>query len=147
MDKPSTIIGPGTHIESGLRAKDDVEVHGRVDGAIVGEAAVLLAAGAVVSGEVFGAEVTIGCALRHAVHASRSVRLLSTAEVYGDITAPRIVVDDGAVLEGKVKITRVDKKEERRKENSPMRQIVAPGERSIPELPALGRRAATRRKA
>jgi cytoskeletal protein CcmA (bactofilin family) len=155
MDKLSTIIGPGTQIEGGLRASDDVQVHGKVGGSIVGEAAVLLAAGAVVSGDVTGAEVTIGCALRHAVHASRSVHLLSTAEVYGDVTAPRIVIDDGAVLEGNVKITRLEKKapaektEERRKDNSPMRQIAAPAprERRIPELPALGRRTATRRKA
>jgi cytoskeletal protein CcmA (bactofilin family) len=155
MDKPSTIIGPGTHIEGGLRARDDLQVHGKVDGNIVGEGAVLLAAGAEVGGDVTGAEVTIGCALRHTVYASRSVHLLPTAEVYGDVTAPRIVVDDGAVLEGNVKITRAEKKpqplpiEERRKENSPMRQIAAPAprERRIPELPALGRRTATRRKA
>src|SRR5437588_7339256 len=100
MEKPSTIIGPGTHIESGVRAKDDVHIHGRVDGPVVGEAAVILAAGAEVGGDVWGAEVTIGCALKHAVHATRSVRLLSTAEVLGDIVAPRIIVDDGAVLEG-----------------------------------------------
>jgi cytoskeletal protein CcmA (bactofilin family) len=153
MEKPSTIIGAGTHIESGLRAKDDVQVLGRVDGPIVGDGSVTLAAGAQVGGDVWGAEVTIGCALKHNVHATRSVRLLSSAEVLGDIVAPRIVVDDGAVLEGKVKITRVvppQMKEERRKDSSPMRQIAAPPppkERKIPELPALGRRVATRRKA
>jgi cytoskeletal protein CcmA (bactofilin family) len=158
MEKPSTIIGAGTHIESGLRAKDDVQILGRVDGPVVGDASVTLSAGAEVGGDVWGAEVTIGCALKHNVHATRSVRLLSSAEVLGDIVAPRIVVDDGAVLEGKVKITRAvpphmtEKKDERRKDNSPMRQIAAPspppkGERKIPELPALGRRVATRRKA
>ena len=155
MEKPSTIIGAGTHIPSGLNAKDDVQVLGRVDGPIVGDGSVTLAAGAQVGGDVWGAEVTIGCALKHNVHATRSVRLLPSAEVLGDIVAPRIVVDDGAVLEGKVKITRVaapqvQVKEERRKDSSPMRQIaapVAPKDRKIPELPALGRRVATRRKA
>src|SRR5262245_20459510 len=94
--KIATVIGPGTHLESGLRTKDDLEIHGRVDGAVVGEAAVLLAAGAEVGGDVWGTEVTIGCSLGHNVHATRSVRLLASAEVQGDIVAPRIVVDDGA---------------------------------------------------
>jgi cytoskeletal protein CcmA (bactofilin family) len=149
--KVTTVVGPGTHIEGGLRGRDDLQVLGRVDGSVVGEAAVLVGAGAEVGGDVWGADVTIGCALRHGVHATRSVHLLSTAEVYGEIVAPRIVVDDGAILEGQVRITRAVpaqmKQEERRKDSSPMRQIAAPKERIIPELPALGRRVATRRRA
>jgi cytoskeletal protein CcmA (bactofilin family) len=149
----ATVIGPGTHIESGLRGSDDIQIEGRVDGPVSGEGVVHLAAGAQVGGDVRGRDVTVGCVLKHGVHASHSVHLLATAEVYGEITAPRIVVDDGAVLEGQVKITRSAPqaaKEERRKENSPMRQIAAPAPaapRAIPELPPLGRRVATRRKA
>ena len=147
----NTVIGAGTHIESGIRAKDDLQIEGRVDGVIVGEAKVALFAGAEIGGDVSGSEVTIGCVLKHNVRASQSVHLLATAEVYGEIRAPRIVVDDGAILEGQVKITRATPaKDERRKADSPMRQVAAPPpaprERTIPELPALGKRVATRRK-
>ena len=151
-----TVIAAGTQVEGGLRGKDDLQVDGRVDGAVVGEAAVVVSAGAQVGGGVWGREVTIGCVLRHDVHATHAVHLLSSAEVYGQITAPRITVDDGAVLEGQVKITRVtpaqmNEQSERRAPESRMRQIAAaaapPGPRAIPELPALGRRVATRRKA
>jgi cytoskeletal protein CcmA (bactofilin family) len=148
----NTVIGAGSHIEGGIRAKDDLQVEGRVDGPISAEAKVALLAGAEIGGDVSGSEVTIGCVLKHNVRASQSVHLLATAEVYGEIRAPRIVVDDGAVLEGQVKITRAapEKKDERRKTDSPMRQIAAPPpapkERKIPELPALGKRVATRRK-
>jgi cytoskeletal protein CcmA (bactofilin family) len=147
----NTSIGAGTHIESGIRSKDDLQIEGRVDGPIAGEAKVVLCAGAQIGGDISGSEVTIGCVLQHNVRASHSVHLLSTAEVYGEIRAPRIVVDDGAILEGQVKITRAaEAKEERRKADSPMRQVAAaappPKERKIPELPALGKRVATRRK-
>jgi cytoskeletal protein CcmA (bactofilin family) len=157
---PKTVIGAGTQIESGLRATDDLQIDGQVDGAVLGEAAVVLSAGAQVGGDVRGREVTIGCVLRHDVHATHAVHLLSTAEVYGLITAPRITVDDGAVLEGQIKITRAaptqvpaqSQSNERRAPESRMRQIAAAaaapsGPRAIPELPMLGRRVATRRKA
>ena len=129
----STIIGPSTHIEGGLRGQDDLQIEGRVDGPVVGEAAVSLGAGSQVGGDVWGREVTIAGVLKHDVHASHAVHLLSTAEVYGQIVAPRITVDDGAVLEGQVKITRAIPaqlteptiKDERRATRSPMRQIAA----------------------
>jgi cytoskeletal protein CcmA (bactofilin family) len=150
---PKTVIAAGTQIEGGLRGTDDLQIDGQVNGAVVGEAAVLLSAGAQVGGDVRGREVTIGCVLNHDVHATQAVHLLASAEVYGQITAPRITVDDGAVLEGQVKITRVtparEAVPERRGPESRMRQVAAPqtGPRSIPELPMLGRRVATRRKA
>jgi cytoskeletal protein CcmA (bactofilin family) len=162
-----TVIGPGTHLESGLRGKDDITIEGRVDGQIVGEGTIILAQGAEVHGDVWGHEVTIGCVLKHKVQANFAVHLLATAEVYGDVTAPRITVEDGAVLEGQVKITRqapAQQKEQaraddRRSSGSPMRQTppparaatkataAPPARREIPQLPVLGRRAATRRKA
>ena len=50
-----------------------------------------------------GGEVTVGCVLApQPCNATGAVHLLATAEVYGDIVAPRITVDDGAVLEGQV---------------------------------------------
>jgi cytoskeletal protein CcmA (bactofilin family) len=153
---PTTVITAGTHLEGGLRSKDDLHVEGRVDGAIVGEAAVEVAEGAQVGGDVWGREVTIAGVLRQNVHATSAVHLLATAEVYGDIVAPRITVEDGAVLEGNVKITRTAPAQltERRAASSPMRQPLKPAivtaavaARAIPELPALGRRVAVRRKA
>ncbi len=124
-----------------------------------------LSVGARVGGDVSGRQVTIACVLRHNVQATQSIHLLATAEIYGDITAPRITVEDGAVLEGHMRITRSSEAQaqpaqsasDRRATQSPMRQIAAalapeaaptaPLPRVIPELPELGRRVATRRRA
>src|SRR5437016_4100609 len=103
---PRTVIGPETRVGGGLGGKDDLLIEGTVDGAVSGEATVTVAAGANVGGEVRGRDVVIGGEVRHAVFASGTVRLLATAQVFADITTPRIAIDEGAVFEGQVRMVR-----------------------------------------
>jgi cytoskeletal protein CcmA (bactofilin family) len=157
---PRTVIGPETRVAGALSGKDELVVEGTVDGAVSGDTSVIIAAGATVNGDVRGREVVVGGVLRHNIQATQSVRLLATAEVYGDITTPRIAIDEGAVFEGSMRM----KSPERRAANSPMRAAKPEPEpqpapqpapapalaqatsREIPSLPALGRQTATRRK-
>jgi cytoskeletal protein CcmA (bactofilin family) len=99
-----TVIGPDTRIAGPLSGKDDLEVHGTVDGPVHGEAAVTIAAGARIAGEVRGRDVVVGGELAHPVFASGSVRLLATAVMTGDIEAPRVAIDEGAVFDGQVRM-------------------------------------------
>ncbi|HEX8954230.1 MAG TPA: polymer-forming cytoskeletal protein [Polyangia bacterium] len=101
-----TVIGPETRIAGPLSGKDDLEVHGTVDGPVRGEASVTIAAGARIAGEVRGRDVVIGGELAHPVIASGTVRLLSTAVVTGDIEAPRLAIDEGAVFDGQIRMRR-----------------------------------------
>lgn len=99
-----TVIGPGTRIAGALQGKDDLEVHGTIDGPVHGEAAVTIAAGARIGGEVRGRDVIVGGELTHPVFATGVVRLLATAKLTGDIEAPRIAIDEGATFEGQVRM-------------------------------------------
>lgn len=112
-----TVIGPETRIAGPLSGKDDLEVHGTVDGPVRGEASVTIAAGARIAGEVRGKDVIIGGELAHPVFASGTVRLLSTAVVTGDIEAPRLAIDEGAVFDGQIRM---------RKKHPPMPAAGAP---------------------
>ena len=99
-----TVIGPETRIAGALQGKDDLEVHGTIDGPVHGEAAVTIAAGARIGGEVRGRDVIVGGELGHPVFATGVVRLLATAKLTGDIEAPRIAIDEGATFEGQVRM-------------------------------------------
>jgi cytoskeletal protein CcmA (bactofilin family) len=99
-----TVIGPETRIAGPLSGKDDLEVHGTVEGPVRGEASVTIAAGARIGGEVRGRDVIVGGELAHAVFATGTVRLLATAVMTGDIEAPRIAIDEGAVFDGQVRM-------------------------------------------
>ncbi len=99
-----TVIGPETRIAGPLSGKDDLEVHGTVDGPVRGEASVTIAAGARIAGEVRGRDVIVGGELAHPVIATGTVRLLATAVVTGDIEAPRVAIDEGAVFDGQIRM-------------------------------------------
>jgi cytoskeletal protein CcmA (bactofilin family) len=99
-----TVIGPETRIAGALSGKDDLEVHGTVEGPVHGEASVTIAAGARIGGEVRGRDVIVGGELDHPVFATGTVRLLATAVLTGDIEAPRIAIDEGAVFDGQVRM-------------------------------------------
>src|SRR6185312_4030510 len=99
-----TVIGPEPRIAGPLGGKDDLEVHGIVEGPVHGEAGVTIAAGARIGGEVRGRDVVIGGELAHPVFASGTVHLLSTEVVTGDIEAPRLAIDEGAVFDGQIRM-------------------------------------------
>jgi cytoskeletal protein CcmA (bactofilin family) len=153
-----------------LASSDDLVIEGVVDGPVSGDGAVTLAAGSTVNGEVRGQRVVVAGTLRHSVYATHSVRLAATAELYGDLHAPRFSVDEGAVFEGQVRMRAAAPtvQPERRAPDSPMRVAAAaspvaapvaaapavvvaaaappaPAERAIPELPMLGKRKLVRR--
>ena len=137
-----TVVGPETRIAGPLSGKDDLEIHGTVEGPVHGEASVTIAAGARIGGEVRGRDVIVGGELAHPVFATGTVRLLSTAVLTGDIEAPRVAIDEGAVFDGQIRM---------RKNRQPAtgdRQpaMVKPAtERAIPELATVTRKALIRK--
>ena len=125
-----TLIGPQTRIAGPLSGTDDLEVHGIVDGPVDGGASVTIAAGARIGGEVRGRDVIVGGELAHAVFATGTVRLLATAVMTGDIEAPRIAIDEGAVFDGQIRM--------RKKITSPAPVATpAPPVQSVPAMRAI----------
>jgi cytoskeletal protein CcmA (bactofilin family) len=138
-----TVVGPETRIAGPLSGKDDLEIHGTVDGPVHGEASVTIAAGARIGGEVRGRDVIVGGELAHAVFASGTVRLLATAVLTGDIEAPRIAIDEGAVFDGQVRMRQkkaVSSGVAARSQPTPAPSPSVPQARAIPELATVTRK-------
>src|SRR5258706_16102749 len=100
----SPVIGAETRVVGALSGPDDLVVDGTVDGTVTGQAAVTIGTSARIGGEVRGRDVTIAGALRYNVYASSAIRLTATAQVFGDLHAPRVAIDDGALFEGQIKM-------------------------------------------
>jgi cytoskeletal protein CcmA (bactofilin family) len=67
---------------------------------------VLVAATARLHVELFASRVTIHGRVRGPVVANELVEVFPTGQVIGDISAPRLVVHDGAVIEGRCELIR-----------------------------------------
>ena len=95
-------IGRGTTIRGNVRADGDLDVHGRVEGAIVVKGELSIAETALIKSDVSGRRVIVRGAIAGNVSADESLILEPGARVVGDLSAPRIGIRPGALLRGHV---------------------------------------------
>jgi len=101
--KPSgTVIGPGARIVGDLSAEEDVTIAGRFEGKIHVGQDVRVIAGGEVEGEIEARSVVVSGSLRGEVVASQRAELTNSAIVAGNVRAPKIIIAEGAQLEGRV---------------------------------------------
>jgi len=98
-------IGPSVVIKGEITAKEPLTISGRVDGTIEVQGHIItVEAGAHVSADIAAMGIVVGGSVKGSIVAENRVQLRAGAEVEGDITSPRISVEDGAFLRGKVQV-------------------------------------------
>jgi cytoskeletal protein CcmA (bactofilin family) len=98
-----TGIPNGLTISGELSAEEDIIVHGRVDGQISSpEHHLTIGASAEVKAKLIARVVTIAGSVDGGILASERVRVLAGASVRGHITAPSLLLADGAMFTGTV---------------------------------------------
>jgi len=96
-------VGKSLRIEGRIVSQENLTIDGQVEGTIeVGDHNLMIGAGAEVKADLLGKTVTVSGAVTGNVTATESVVLQTSASVYGDITTPRLLMADGAVVKGKV---------------------------------------------
>ena len=81
---------------------EDLVVNGRLEGKIRVDRKVVVNAGAEVEGDVQARSVIIGGRVHGQVMATERAELLPTGRVQGNVHAPRIVMAEGAQIQGRV---------------------------------------------
>ena len=97
-----TVIGSGSRVVGELFADEEIVVEGRFEGKIHGERGVLVGQAGDVEGDVEGKSVVVSGKVRGQVAAGERAELTGTAVVEGGVQAPKIIIAEGAVLQGKV---------------------------------------------
>lgn len=103
MTRPSLIPGSVT-VEGELSGRGDLVILGRVLGDITIDGLLIIEEGGAVRGEVRASSVVIRGALAGDAVGLESVRVEASAQVVGDLRAPRVKVADGAQVKGRVQI-------------------------------------------
>ena len=101
---PFSIIASDMTVIGDLETEGVVRIEGRVKGAVRVGAQVLVAAGAVIEGDLHTQEAVIAGQVSGGIHAKDRVELQATAVVAGDILTPRIAIVEGARVSGEVKM-------------------------------------------
>jgi cytoskeletal protein CcmA (bactofilin family) len=97
----TTVIGTDVVLKGNLKSAGDVVIAGIFEGDVACDGRATIAAGATLIGAVGAAEVVLGGKVQGNSVATKSLTLLSTAEVRGDVTTPQIVIEPGATFVGR----------------------------------------------
>jgi cytoskeletal protein CcmA (bactofilin family) len=101
-DALNGFVDSGCTIRGELEFANSFRLDGTVEGTIRSQSELLVGEGGVVDGEVDVARCLVGGEVRGVLRATEQVVLHATARVWADIHTPALVMEDGALLEGKV---------------------------------------------
>jgi cytoskeletal protein CcmA (bactofilin family) len=96
-------VGSTVVIKGELRAQEDLVIAGRVEGTIsVTGHLVTVEAGARVVGDITAAGIVVSGSVQGSLVAEDRIKAETGADLQGDLSAPRIAVADGAVVNGRI---------------------------------------------
>ena len=96
-------IGKTFQIRGELRASEDITVEGRVEGHVLCEDfAVVVAAGADVTGDVIARDITVFGKIEGQLVATDIVDVRAQATVTGQIISERFILNEGGLVHGRV---------------------------------------------
>ena len=99
----SAWIGTALSVEGTVVSTQDLTIDGKVEGTIeLGNHGLTIGSGATIKADLVAQTITISGGVTGNVTATSIVDLRATGSVEGDITTPRLIMADGAVIKGKV---------------------------------------------
>ncbi|MFN2386546.1 MAG: polymer-forming cytoskeletal protein [Thermoanaerobaculia bacterium] len=100
---PTTVLGSGARFVGDLSGDEDIVVNGHFEGRIrVDRSTVTVGTGGQLDGDIAARSVVVGGKVRGQITANEKAELLESAIVEGSVQAPKVVIAEGAQLEGNV---------------------------------------------
>ena len=92
----------GARLEGTLTFEDAFRIDGAFKGTIVSDSELVVGEGGVVEGEIRVARLAVSGTVRGAIHARDRVEVHAGGKLFGEVHAPALVVEEGAVIQGPV---------------------------------------------
>lgn len=102
FDPGATRVSPGTRVVGRIEGTMEVVIDGELEGEVRLEGALLIGGSGAVRGEVAARVVRVAGRVTGDVRGLERIELLAGGSVEGNLTAPRVVVAEGAFLSGRV---------------------------------------------
>lgn len=98
------VIGQGIVINGRLTGDEDLIVEGRIEGTVTLNNHLIVERTGSLVADIQVVELTVRGAITGNINASEVVSILTDATVIGDITAPRVIIEDGARFKGNIEM-------------------------------------------
>ncbi len=96
-----TIVGRGTHVSGNMDINGSAHINGTVDGSVIATGFVTVSESGVVKGGIKGEYAIIGGIVGGNVEVAGKVALGKAGRLKGDVIATRLIIEDGAVFQGR----------------------------------------------
>jgi excisionase family DNA binding protein len=83
----------------------NLRINGKFEGKLHTKGNLMIGENAVVAADIIGDGMVIGGKVTGKIHATQVVTLTATAHLTGDIEAPKLIVEEGAIFNGSSKMT------------------------------------------
>ena len=100
-DNCQTVVGAGSSLTGEITCKGPSRIAGKIDGQLRGDNKLILSQTADITGDVFASEIEIDGKVTGTITATERLVLNETAIVEGDLQSPSVVIEEGAVFNGK----------------------------------------------
>lgn len=115
--KDLNLVGVGTTVEGKIISKGSVRIDGKLVGEIQANENLFVGESGEVDGSVAARNITIGGKLKGGVNASEKLVFESKSQVRGEIKAAKLIIDEGAIFDGKCTMT--DAKADTKQQQTP----------------------------
>jgi cytoskeletal protein CcmA (bactofilin family) len=129
----TTAIGPTIVIKGKLRSDEDLIVKGRVEAEISSSKALLVENSGIIKANIKVKSARISGVLVGNVTAEERVEIAPDGRMVGDLTAPKIIINDGAAFRGRIDMQNFDEageqpKHSRAESSAPAKQPATGGD-------------------
>jgi cytoskeletal protein CcmA (bactofilin family) len=97
-----SLIDKSAVVSGKVRGEGNVEIAGRVHGEVTFSGEVRVSASGMVGANVSASVIVVEGAVRGNLTATEAISLISGARILGDVRAPKIAIEDGALVRGYV---------------------------------------------
>jgi cytoskeletal protein CcmA (bactofilin family) len=98
--RETAFLGKGTRISGKISFEGTARIEGQVEGEIVANDTLLIGESALLNAQITGGTVVIHGKVTGDINASKKLEIRAPGRLYGNVTTPSLVIEEGVVFEG-----------------------------------------------
>ena len=106
----NTVIGEETSVKGVLHTQRSIRIEGTFEGEVNSQGEIFIGQNSTVNAQVFGKDVVVAGEVVGNIEARKSLHILKTGRVYGDISGDQLKIEEGGIYKGKVNMDVISSK-------------------------------------
>jgi cytoskeletal protein CcmA (bactofilin family) len=104
----------GSRLDGELHFENSFRIDGKLTGKVTSEGGLIVGESGEVDGEIVVGRALVSGTVRGRVRAAQRIQLAPTARVFAELHTPTLIIEEGALFDGRCLMTREDKPREGR---------------------------------